>query len=97
MRDGKNCQERMEEIKNIVEVIDMFQKNHPEALKIPEMSLWKKECCIRSCEKCTKRAQMFKNQASNICKICIEVGKYIEKIIEDLNLLELEVGNQIIS
>lgn len=39
----KNCQEHMEEIKDMVEEISMFQKNHVGSLeKIHEMSLQEK-------------------------------------------------------
>ena len=75
----------MEEIKDFVKYNYMFQKNYPNALdKIYGMSLHEKECSIQSCYKCGKGAQVFENQASNICRICIVVGKYIEKNIKDL-------------
>lgn len=43
-KEGKKCQEWMEEIEESVEDIDMFQKNHPDDLKtIHEMFFQEKE------------------------------------------------------
>ena len=39
---------------------------------------------------------MFKNQAFDICRTCIHVGKYIDRIIKELSLPKLEVEKKII-
>lgn len=67
VKDRKHCQEWTDEVKDTLEDIDMFQKNHPKALeKILEMTLHENECWLWTCDKCAKRAQIFKAQVSDI-------------------------------
>ena len=91
--EGKQCQEINEAIKDMVGNIFMFQEEHLDSLtKIHEMYPHDKECYIFSYNKCIKRAQDFETQDSKICKVCPRVRNYIDAIVEDLKVQQLEIG-----
>lgn len=96
--EGKHCQEEIEEFKCMVKDISVFQENCPEVFsRILEMSSHDKDCYIEACDRCAKRGKLFESNFSKVCMECAKVDDYIYKIVKELNLPPLVVGNQILS
>jgi hypothetical protein len=82
----------------MVDNIATLQDFHKYALsQIPKMTMRDKEYYLRPYNYSIKRDQALEYIASKLCSVGNEVGKYINTLIEELQIQPLEVRGQVLT